>query len=85
MSTDGHWELKAFTKTLDAGTVPFAAERWHQLALKFAGSDIVVRIDGVEVRAMNDGTFSAGMAGVGSGWNNALFDNFSVRPIPGPR
>ncbi len=69
VSTDGRWELKAFTKTLAAGTVPFAADRWHKLALKFAGSNIAVLIDGVEVKTMKDGTFSAGMAGVGSGWN----------------
>jgi hypothetical protein len=25
--------------------------------------------------------FGDGMAGVGSGWNNAMFDNFSVRPV----
>ena len=35
--------------------------------------------------AITDGTFSAGMAGVGSGWNNAMYDNFSVQPISGLR
>jgi hypothetical protein len=25
-----------------------------------------------------------GMAGIGSGWNTALFDDFSVRPVENP-
>ena len=29
---DGRWDLKAFTKTLASGNVPFAANRWHRLA-----------------------------------------------------
>ncbi len=81
VSSDGRWELKAFTKTLAAGTVSFAADRWHKLALRFSGSSIAAVIDGVEVKTMRDGTFGAGMAGVGSGWNHARYDNFSVRPL----
>jgi hypothetical protein len=83
VGADGRWKLKAYTKTLAAGTVSFAADRWHKLVLKFIGKKIVASIDGVEVKVIEDGTFSRGMAGVGSGWNHALFDNFAVRPIPG--
>ena len=82
VDTDGRWELKAYTKTLAAGTVSFAADRWHTFALKFVGQKIAASIDGVEVKVIEDATFSRGMAGVGSGWNHALFDNFAVRPIP---
>ena len=82
--TDGHWELKAFTRTLASGSVPLAAGRWHKLAMKFLGRRIAASIDGVEVKVVEDGAFSAGMAGLGSGWNNALFDNFSVRPVSAP-
>ena len=31
-STNGRWVLKAHAKTLAAGRVPFAADRWHRLA-----------------------------------------------------
>ena len=79
VGTDGRGELNAYTKTLAAGTVSFAADRWHKLALTFTGRKIVASIDGVEVKAIEDETFSNGMAGVGSGWNCALFDNFAVR------
>ena len=84
---DGRWDLKAFTKTLASGNVPFAANRWHRLALLFRGSRIAARIDGIEVKAIDvddlDG-FNGGMAGLGSGWNDALFDNFSLREVAGP-
>jgi hypothetical protein len=78
-ASDGRWELNAFTKTLAAGTAPLAAGRWHKLSLRFAGRRIVARIDGVEVKALEDDAFSKGMAGLGSGWNTAMFDDFYVR------
>ncbi len=81
VGTDGRWELNAYNKTLAAGTVSFAADRWHRLALKFSGSSITAGIDGVEAKTIRDKTFSAGMAGLGSGWNTARYDNFSVRPL----
>ena len=87
VNSDGRWELKAFTKTLKSGTVAFAADRWHKLALRFSGSRIVASIDRVEVQALDEDDldgFDRGMAGLGSGWNNARFDNFSVREVAGP-
>jgi hypothetical protein len=81
VGTDGRWELGAGTKTLAAGNVSFAADRWHKLALKFAGPVIVADIDDVRVKVLEGATFGAGMAGVGSGWNCARFDNFAVRPL----
>jgi hypothetical protein len=87
VSAGGRWELKAFTRTLASGTVPFAADCWHKLALAFHGARIVARIDGVEVKAMEEDDldfFDGGMAGLGSGWNGALFDNVSVREVTGP-
>lgn len=87
VSADGRWELKAFTRTLASGSVPFDADRWHKLALAFHGARIVARIDGVEVKAMEEDDldfFDSGMAGLGSGWNNARFDNVSLREITGP-
>ena len=60
IDTDGRWELNAYTKTLAAGTVPFAADRWHKLALKFVGPKITATIDGVEVKAIEDWIYSRG-------------------------
>lgn len=77
--TDGRWELKAFTKTLAVGKTPFAADRWHELTLKFSGPKITASIDGRKIASIEDRTYSGGMAGLGSGWNLARFDDFSVK------
>jgi hypothetical protein len=87
VDADGQWELKAFTRTLASGRVPFSTDRWHRLALRFSGQHIVAVVDGVEVAALDDSplrSFSRGMAGLGTGWSTARFDNFSVREIAGP-
>ena len=81
--TDGAWELKAHTNTLAAGKVAFAAGIWHRLQLRFAGSKLTALIDGLELRTLEDGTYPCGMAGLGTGWNTAEFDHFSVQPLPG--
>jgi hypothetical protein len=35
-------------------------------------------LDGTRLAEVEDRTFSRGMAGIGSGWNHACFDDFSV-------
>ena len=85
VSAGGHWELKSLFSTLAEGTVAFDAHRWHKLALTFSGSRITAAIDGIEVRTIKDHTFfEGGMAGLGTGWNIAEFDNFSIREVAGP-
>ena len=85
VSAGGRWELKAFTSTLAEETVAFGACRWHKLTLTFSGTRITAGIDGAEVKTIEDRTFfEGGMAGLGSGWNIAEFDNFSVRDLAGP-
>jgi hypothetical protein len=85
VNAGGGWELKAFTSTLAEGKAALDARRWHKLALRFSGSRITAGIDGVEVKTMEDRTFfEGGMAGLGSGWNIAEFDNFLVQAVAGP-
>ena len=62
------------------------SNRWHKLALKFAGSHIAGAIDGVEIVAFEEDRpyFEPGIVGLGTGWNTAMFDDFSVHEIPGP-
>ena len=86
VGSDGRWELKAFREVLASGTVAWGTNQWHKLALAFSGSRITASIDSLEVKAIEHDSdllgFGEGMAGLGSGWNNAQFDNFSVREIP---
>ena len=79
--TDGHWELKAFSRTLAAGEVSFGADRWHELALRFTGPRITALVNGREVESLDDRTFACGMAGLGTGWNRATFADFEVRSV----
>ena len=80
--SDGRWELNADgshapAAHLAAGKAPFT-KNWHTLALKFRGTNIQASIDGQVVADLNDGTYSAGMAGIGCGWHQAQFDNFRI-------
>jgi hypothetical protein len=81
---DGNWELdsakfKTSTVKLASGKVPFSLKAWHHLALVFKGSAIQASIDGASVASVTDETHKKGMAGIGTGWNQAQFDNFSIK------
>ena len=84
LTADGKWRLCGFTNLLAQGRASIRAGEWHNLKLRFSGSRISGLIDGVEVAAVFDSACRRGMAALGTGWNCAMFDNFSVRPIEGP-
>jgi len=81
---DGTWELdsakfKTPTSKLAAGKVSIQLNTWHHLALAFKGTAIRVSIDGALVANVTDTSHTQGMAGIGTGWNTAQFDNFSIK------
>ncbi len=81
---NGSWELlstkyKEPTVRLMTGRVQFPVRKWHHLELAFHGSEIKASIDGALVAQVDNKTHDHGMAGIGSAWNQAQFDNFSVR------
>jgi galactosylceramidase len=78
----GNWELRTAAKVLSSGKVPFSADTWHALKLKFALANIQAFIDGAPVADVTDSTSGAGMIGVGSGYHGAQFDNVVVRGDP---
>jgi galactosylceramidase len=84
IASDGQWQLHAFTNLLAAGTILVAPHQWHDLTLRFSGSAITALVDHRMIQTLQDHAFSHGMAGVGSGWNTALFDDFSLRPVANP-
>lgn len=81
VASDGRWQLHAFTNLLAAGTILVAPHQWHDLKLRFSGPAITALVDRQMIATVQDRSFSQGMAGVGSGWNTALFDDFSLRPL----
>ena len=80
----GRWELDGEVKNAliasGQATAP-GLNRWHRLELAFHGERIVGRVDGAQVFALNDTRHAAGMAGFGTGWNVASFDDISVIPV----
>ncbi|MBA2937369.1 RICIN domain-containing protein [Paenibacillus sp. CGMCC 1.16610] len=64
---------------LASGTVSgFSANTWHNLKLSFVGTSITAYVDNVQIASVTDSHSRSGMAGLGSGWNPAQFDNLSV-------
>ena len=84
LQQDGAWELNS-TKfnsppnKLASGKVASPPKSWHHLALAFKGSSIHVSMDGAAVASVSDTSHTKGMAGVGTAWNTAQFDNFAVK------
>lgn len=66
--------------TLRSGNVAaLGTDRWHSLALGFAGSTITATIDGTTVGTVTDSTFGTGQVGFGtSQGETAQFDDLSV-------
>ena len=80
-ASEGSWALMSFTNKLAGGAVAFAADSWHRLSLRFSGAHIQAWIDDARVIELEDSTQRSGLAGLGTGWNQALFDHFAVRPF----
>jgi hypothetical protein len=83
LHSDGAWELlntklKTAPARLASGSLHLAPHSWHRLSLTFQGAAIVAEVDGRRVGQATDATHTKGMAGIGSGWNRAQFDNFEV-------
>jgi hypothetical protein len=90
VSDNGAWSIlssntNANVSTLAHGNVAaLGTNRWHTLALTFAGSAITASIDGVTVGSANDSTWGAGQAGYAtSQGETAQFDNLSITPGSG--
>jgi hypothetical protein len=71
--------------TLRSGTVAAPGTgTWHHLALTVNGSALTAAIDGVAVGSATDGSYSSGLAGLGtSGYQSDQFDSFSVTAASG--
>jgi galactosylceramidase len=83
VGTDGRWALKAFTNTLAEGQVAFTTNRWQLIGLMCLGPRITAWFGSEKLVSVTDLTYRRGQAGIGTGWNQAWFDNFSVQPISG--
>jgi len=52
---------------------------WHHILLKLSGNNVSVWVNNKEVISVTNEKYSHGLAGIGSGFNFAEFDNFEVK------
>jgi hypothetical protein len=78
-NASAQWELHASSNLLASGAANIAANSWHNLRLAMRGASLGCYVDGAEVTNLIDSTYSSGVAGIGCGWHDAQFDNFTVR------
>jgi hypothetical protein len=46
--------------------------------MSFRGDEIVILLNGKQLRSVHDSSHPSGMFGIGTGWQKAQFDNLSV-------
>jgi hypothetical protein len=64
---------------LATGSVTFALNSWHTLALDFNGTTVTALYDNTPLATVTDSTYSVGNVGLGvKQWDRAQFDNFVV-------
>jgi hypothetical protein len=76
------WAATAGSTQLAAGVLNggYNSTAPHTLELTVDGTSISASVDGTQLFSVSDSTYTAGLAGVGSGYHFAAFDNFAVTP-----
>ncbi len=76
----GEWQLLASDSLISKGFSPVTNKKWINLKLKFDKNVIIAFLDNKQVvKTLND-KYTHGMCGLGSSYDQNLFDNFSVKP-----
>ena len=78
INTDRKWALYAGKEIIASGKEKFPAFTWHHISLKMRGNKVTVWVNDKEVTSVTNGKYTHGLAGIGSGFNTAEFDNFYV-------
>ncbi len=78
ITTGNNWTLNAGSRMLASGFADFSPFAWHNLVMRFEGNKISVMVDDKEVVNATDNEFSHGLAGLGSDFNFAEFDDFGI-------
>jgi hypothetical protein len=74
----GKWRLFARNETLASGQVSLVGTEWHRVTLSAIDDQIEARLGGRVLAKISDSRFLSGVAGLGTDWNKASFDNFDV-------
>jgi len=79
INTGNRWSLYAGSLVIASGYADFSAFTWQPVSLKFSGSTISAKVNNKEVITLKNTRYTHGLAGLGSGYNYASFDNFEVK------
>jgi hypothetical protein len=79
ITTGNNWTLNAGSQKLASGRADFPPFKWHNLQMRLNGSTITVFINNKEVASVTDTKYTHGLAGVGSDFNYAEFDDFEIK------
>lgn len=80
LTKEGEWTLVYDNKTLAQGALEnFDGTQWHELKLRFNGTEIEAFIDGESIARIQDQP-RGGYVSLASSYDQNLFDNLSVSP-----
>jgi len=79
INTGNKWSLSAGNQVIASGNADFPAFVWQPVSMKFSGSIISVQVNNKEVVTLKNTRYTHGLAGLGSGYNYASFDDFEVK------
>lgn len=82
ITANGDWELKIENgKTLSSGSIKNGMNKWHSFNMIFKSNSIEVIIDQKSKVKITDSTYKKGVIAIGTGWNEAYFDNIKISKI----
>ena len=74
----GNWKLTATEDVLASGKVDNIGNKWHRVSLACLEDKIKAAVDGKVLAEVKNKTIKSGVVGIGTGWNEAYFDNFKI-------
>lgn len=79
ITTGSNWTLNAGSQKLASGHADFPPFTWHSMVMRLNGNKIAVLINNKEVVSVTDTQYTHGLAGLGSDFNYAEFDDFEIK------
>ena len=77
--SNGDWQLLALDSIISHGFIKIKDKRWTNLKLKMSHNLITGFIDNLQVVKIFNNKYTHGLCGIGSSYDQNLFDNFSIR------
>ena len=80
LSFDGNFMVYREQHLME-GITTFSRKNWNRLQMAFNGNKISASLNDKKIYELEDDTFTNGLAGFGSGWHEAYFDDLKILPV----